>query len=594
MLKAFRDFALNAAAEDVDVVPPGYQVTPIRIIVDLNLDGTLVGKAGWRPTSIGDTSGKGARRDRGLPRPAPHVVRTAGIRAKLLADNAEYVLGLPRAKALESAAAGDLRELTKVEARHEAFIDLVRACAEATGDTSVQAVLTFLTGAEKVALAERLRGQVADDDLLTFQVNGSLPIAVAAVQAYWAGQVQGGDSAGPEGWNCLVCGEARPILESHPVLIKGVPDTQMGGAAVVSANSQAFESYGLSRSQNGPVCAPCAEGYANGLNRLLADDAHHLRLGGVVAVWWSRAELPLMAWLVQGDKVDSSVRDLLRAPRLGQPPAVDAEAFYAATLSGNAGRIAFRDWLETTVGEVKANVRSYFERQALVTTDGAPPLPIGFAPLLLSLFREARDLQTPPAREIARGLLATALRGRKMPQQTLQLAIRRNRAEQRVTRPRAAMIKLALSEDLVRQEYDMTQLNYAVAEPAYHCGRLLAVLEGIQKSALHGVNTTVVDRYYGAASTSPGTVFPRLLNGAQAHLAKVRKSKPYLERILQEQLAEIVGHITPEIGFPRVLNLTQQGLFALGFYHQKAHDVARMQAASDAKAAKSADLVADA
>ena len=36
-------------------------------------------------------------------------------------------------------------------------------------------------------------------------------------------------------------------------------------------------------------------------------------------------------------------------------------------------------------------------------------------------------------------------------------------------------------------------------------------------------------------------------------------------------------------GFPKTLNLEQQGMFALGYYHQRASDRARMREASDRK-----------
>jgi CRISPR-associated protein Csd1 len=159
----------------------------------------------------------------------------------------------------------------------------------------------------------------------------------------------------------------------------------------------------------------------------------------------------------------------------------------------------------------------------------------------------------------------------------LQQALRRNAAEQTVTHQRAALIKLVLASHSIIQEDEMEQLQTDRPEPAYHCGRLLAVLEQIQRSALgQGVNTTIVDRFYGTASTAPATVFGTLLKGAQPHLSKLRRSQQEgTAYALQIRLEEVLSQLPT---FPRTLKLQEQAIFALGYYHQRAHDRAQAQA----------------
>lgn len=111
-------------------------------------------------------------------------------------------------------------------------------------------------------------------------------------------------------------------------------------------------------------------------------------------------------------------------------------------------------------------------------------------------------------------------------------------------------------------ELDKNNLN-----PAYLCGRLLAELENIQKAAIRP-NLTFVERYYATASTAPASVFGTLLRLSQAHLARLRKQKPGLYMVLQQRLEEIQSRIAV---FPKVLKLEEQGLFALGYYHQRAY-----------------------
>lgn len=118
----------------------------------------------------------------------------------------------------------------------------------------------------------------------------------------------------------------------------------------------------------------------------------------------------------------------------------------------------------------------------------------------------------------------------------------------------------------------MEELNPSVESPAYHCGRLLSVLEEIQEAAIPGVKSTIVDRFFGTASTAPASVFGRLVKGSQSHLGKLRKDKPGYHVNLQRKLADVMGAIHE---FPRTLSLEDQGLFALGYYHQRADRYAK-------------------
>jgi CRISPR-associated protein Csd1 len=146
--------------------------------------------------------------------------------------------------------------------------------------------------------------------------------------------------------------------------------------------------------------------------------------------------------------------------------------------------------------------------------------------------------------------------------------VRRSRAEQRVTMQRAALMKLALpsigAED---KEKIMVQLDTSNPNAGYQCGRLLAVLEEAQRRAIPGINATLVDRYYGSASSAPASVFAHLLTGVQPHLSKLERDRRGTYLALQSQLEEVLGAIRD---FPRTLSLGDQGRFALGYYHQRA------------------------
>jgi len=127
----------------------------------------------------------------------------------------------------------------------------------------------------------------------------------------------------------------------------------------------------------------------------------------------------------------------------------------------------------------------------------------------------------------------------------------------------------------------MAELDLSNDDPGYLCGRLLAVLENVQQRAVPGAKATIVDRFYGSASTAPASVFGRLIEGAQAHLAKLERDQRGAYVALQTSIEEILAGLR---GFPKTLTLEHQGLFALGYYHQRAADRRAAAARREAKA----------
>src|SRR5690606_7447412 len=106
--------------------------------------------------------------------------------------------------------------------------------------------------------------------------------------------------------------------------------------------------------------------------------------------------------------------------------------------------------------------------------------------------------------------------------------------------------------------------NKSSSNVAYNLGRLFACLEKTQSSALGaGINATIRDRFWGAASATPATVFPRLLNLAQHHVSKDEKWGGYNNQLIQEVMGSL-----PE-RFPRRLTLEEQGMFSIGYYHKR-------------------------
>lgn len=123
----------------------------------------------------------------------------------------------------------------------------------------------------------------------------------------------------------------------------------------------------------------------------------------------------------------------------------------------------------------------------------------------------------------------------------------------------------------------MVRLDRDNTDPAYLCGRLLAVLEKAQRDALGEVNASVTDRFFGTASAAPASAFGTLMRGVRSHLAKLERDKRGAYFAREEELEEIISRM-PSAGFPPTLTPREQGIFSIGYYHQRAFTRAQIQA----------------
>ena len=166
-------------------------------------------------------------------------------------------------------------------------------------------------------------------------------------------------------------------------------------------------------------------------------------------------------------------------------------------------------------------------------------------------------------------VMQSILKGLPYPTTLQQQCIRRIRAEQNVTRERAAILKAHINR-LNRQKNikeDLVKLNRENKHIGYLLGRLFAVFEKVQKeSADTELNSTITDRFYGAASTNPVTVFTQLMRLNRNHMSKLQVKNRGLHINRDKEIGEIMNAID---SFPDHLNLNEQSYFAIGYYHEK-------------------------
>ncbi len=542
-----------------EVLPTGYARNNVRYEIHLDGAGRLLSQA---PIDLASKENKA-----GQKRPVPFK-RRSGTQPPpiLLADHAEFTLGLLRKD----------EDTAKAQVRHAVYLQLLERCAERTQDPAVSAVYTFLSSQPLAQL--KLDDDFVANGTIEFVVDGQRVTERASVRSFWA-EYNSPDDGG-ETMQCVVCRRWRPALERLPGVLKGIPGGNATGTSLISANADAFESYGLKASHVAPICAECAERFTNGINVLLADSLHRLAIDKVVYLFWSQKEAGFSITGLFGAPDPDKVRELINAARTANFDAeMDPTPYYAVALTANNARSVVRDWLDTTVGQVKASLGLWFIRQAIIGHDGDEAAPLKLYALAAATVRD-------PKKELSGqttvALLRSALTGVPLPNRLLQQVVRRCQVTRDVTRPQAALLKLVmLSNNSDYQEDFMIELQADHPDAAYHCGRLLAVLETIQRYAADGqLNTTLVDRFYGTASSAPASVFGTLIRGAQPHITKLRKNKPGLAVRLEQEMEEVLAAVAL---FPPILTVKQQALFALGYYHQRAAGRAHAKAISQQK-----------
>lgn len=305
-------------------------------------------------------------------------------------------------------------------------------------------------------------------------------------------------------------------------------------------------------------------------------------------------------------------RALLECPFTGGRGAAElpTNRFYLAVLSPNKSRLVVRDWLETDIEPVRNNIKRYMDALQIVHPDGRgrwwPPLRTMLEALQSYTSTKQKGKEVPRISalgpDVMRKLIRCIYTGTQPPEIILTRALRcfrvpdpptedRKQQERQMLRrmAMAAAMKLILTYDRdVKEKKAMERLEtehdtaseYKHQAP-YNCGVLLAVLEAIQRRASssgRGVNTTLVDRFYGAASTAPAIVFANLINLAtKAHLPKLRREGKELFKVqkdesinINDMMTEACNAIDAAGGFPPPLNPKEQAQFALGFYHQRA------------------------
>jgi CRISPR-associated protein Csd1 len=515
--------------------------------------------------------------------PRSPVPRNAGLYPLLAADDIKYVLGVgPWTQ--------EKQEQNNRE-RHDAFVALIRQAAAETEDQALKAAVAFYDRPDQVEAARAALAEAKTGSTVALALLNEPMVKRPAVQAHWSklyasaasGRVaKGGDA------ECLISGKIGPIAPTHEK-IKGMASLggQSSGVSLMSFDKDAFCSYGWEQNANSPVAPDRAMAYVLALNDLLRAGGKHRRdIAGVGFIFWTKelTEFDPMSTVDQPEP--EQVQRLLSFVPEANP---DPNMFYMAGVAGNGARMLIRYWVAETLATVKGNLRDWFEELRIADVFTGK---ISEPPKLWQLLYAIERKGEPPADRVV-ALIRRAIEGPVQPlgYRILSAALARLRVSStsRLDPVRIGLIRLCLNDNIrfrSKGEPLMSAgLDAKQKHEAYLCGRLMAVYESLQYTASGDVNQTVANRYYTLASTFPALAFPKLEDLGNKHLRKLRRDKRGAMVRIEQEIDQLHLEIEQASGFkfPAALDLDGQGRFALGYHHQRAHQMAQAQAAKKAK-----------
>ena len=551
----------NDLADAGKIARPGWSKTKISWALCIDADGNLEQVI----PLIDDPSAKKPKPQQ-FDLPAP-VRRSSGIAPNFLWDNSGYLLGIDGKGKPE-------RSLSCFEASRELHHRLL----ENADSPEAKAILAFFdhwdpsAASEHPALTANLEDIFTGSNLL-FRVNGRYAHDDPALRQAWDTAYSAAEG---EPRQCLVTGEQDIIETVHPA-IKGVDGAQSSGAAIVSFNAPAFSSYGKIQSLNAPVGRTAAFAYTSALNYLLADRDNVQKIGDTTVVCWAEGAEPQYPALSMAaifgaappqGLTDADLRSAVKRLADGLPCpelSLDPERpFYILGLAPNAARISVRFFYRDSFGALMKNINAHHERLEIIHG----PSRFETVPLW-ALLREttnpkSKDRQASP---VMAGAVARAIfTGGLYPMSLLSNTMLRIRADREINYIRAAIIKayyLRNENANCPKEVLTVALNEESTNTAYNLGRLFSLYEAVQAAANPGINSTIKDKYFNAASATPATIFPILDNLCQKHLRKLSAGQKIW---YEKQIMDVVSKLGE--GFPSRQDLPQQGSFDLGYYHQ--------------------------
>jgi len=603
-----RYYDILVADPDSDVAPPGYTKTGVSFALDISLVGKLQAIIPLYDLVIRGKKTVEAPQRMVVPE---QVKRSVNILPNFLCDNSAYALGLSGKEA---------KDADYASKRFEAFRKWnIELLAKADCDEA-RAVIAFLLaydphdGAQNPLIAEKLVEIQAGGNLV-FRVDGQVVHKNGKIQQVWeAYKAKGSEYVG----QCLVTGEKAPIARLHPSL-KGIREANATGATLVGFNAPAYESYNRIKGQglNSPVSEKAAFAYTTTLNYLLSaeNESKKFVIGDTTVVYWAESKQKAYAnafmslfepeveesapeaneeTAARDKKAENDLKEV--AQKVQHVKALDIQGmldqldgttrFFILGLAPNAARISVRFFHSDPFEKIVQRLMAHYDDLQIEREYDNQPRYISLRRIVdETIPKKAKEAKAPPL--LIGAMFRSILNNAPYPAALYSAMISRIRADHEINYTRAAVIKAFLirkyrnQSQISIQEVLSMPLNEQATTPAYLLGRLFAVLEKAQKDAAAPakLNATIRDRYFTSACATPASVFPVLLRLAQHHISKAEYGY-YNDQRIEAIMKRLDIENNP---FPAHLTLDEQGIFMLGYYHQRADFYAAKNGASEAK-----------
>lgn len=534
----------------------------------------------------------------------PEQIKRSGTSPapNFLCDGSAYVLGI---------SIRDATDPNYALRRFHAFRDLHLRLLDGVDCTEARAVTTFLRNHDPLLARDnpliigQLENLLASGNLV-FKLEGSQGFIHDATKIRQVWEASKAEGSNENQGQCLITGEWTKIARIHPN-VKGVRDAQSSGATLVGFNARAYESYNRWKGQgwNAPTGEKAAFAYSTVLNYLLSRESENPKftIGDTTVVYWAessnKAYVHLFSTLFNPSWIEAEpalprrnaeesnrLREIARKVRSGAP--LDTEhmleglhpdtRFYVLGLAPNAARLSVRFFqCDSFIKMVRRIMAHYDDLTIQREFDNQPARIPMYSILEETVSKKSTDKTASPI--MAGALMRAILNDTPYPAALYYAVINRIRADVdepknrifKINYTRAAVIKAYLMRKYRNQPSSPVQevlcmaLNEQSTNPAYLLGRLFAVLEKVQVEAIGDMNATIKDRYFTTACASPASVFPVLLRLAQHHISRAEYGKTS-DRRIQDILGLIQMDDNP---IPRRLSLDEQGIFVLGYYHQR-------------------------
>ena len=488
----------------------------------------------------------------------------------ILWDNYEYVIG----GADESAK------------KHDTFIRMIEKLKEqVSSDRYLNAISEFYKKNEK--LEDIIKNDVLYEEMhkskknISFLLQGESKIA-AENEKVWNLILNQSADDGIYGI-CLVTGKKDSVARLHTT-IKLTKDT---GPLVSFKTDRGYDSYGKEQGYNAQISGDAEFAYTTALNAMLQKGSHNkFSVGNRTFVFWASSNSEA-AEQTEGSLFDllgyteeevddpnakiEQVRKVFTAIYSGSLKTSLEDRFYILGLAPNSARIAVVYWSECSLKEFAEKILRHFDDMKIIDTRKERKPYMGIKSMLAAVTLNGKQSEATP--NLPEAVVKSIFQGTLYPFTLFSACIRRIRAESgnkdnnAIRIARMAIIKAYLNRINDNNKKIDTMLDKSNTNQGYLCGRLFAVLENLQYAA--NKQDSIRSGYMNAASSTPSAVYPTILKLSNSHYSKLAKDKKGLAMYFDNQKKEIMTQISD---FPDTLDLSDQGRFFLGYYHQKNHE----------------------